>query len=132
MRINRAQEPYDKAVTAVFHHLDKVEAHLSSTPGPYYFGSQLTEVDVRLYPTIVRFDPVYVTFFKCNIRDIRSGYPAIHKWLRHLYWDLPAFRDTTDFFHIKNHYMKSLTIIIPSVSDSSDFIFKREVWFADN
>lgn len=62
---------------------------------------------MRLYTTIVRFDPVYVQHFKTNIRDIRSGYPHLHKWLRHLYWNFPAFKDTTQFEHIKNHYTKS-------------------------
>jgi putative glutathione S-transferase len=55
----------------------------------------------------VRFDPVYVQHFKCNIRDIRSGYPHLHKWMRHLYWDVPAFGNTTEFEHIKKHYTKS-------------------------
>ncbi len=57
--------------------------------------------------------PVYVQHFKCNIRDIRSGYPAIHKWMRHLYWNESAFHDTTNFLHIKNHYTKSHTQINP-------------------
>jgi putative glutathione S-transferase len=61
----------------------------------------------------VRFDPVYVQHFKTNIRDIRSGYPYIHKWLRHLYWNIPAFKDTTNFPHIKAHYTKSHTQINP-------------------
>jgi glutathionyl-hydroquinone reductase len=63
--------------------------------------------------TIIRFDPVYVQHFKCNIRDIRSGYPAIHKWMRNLYWNNSAFKDTTNFLHIKNHYTKSHTQINP-------------------
>jgi putative glutathione S-transferase len=67
----------------------------------------VTEADIRLYTTIVRFDPVYVQHFKCNIADIRSGFPFLHKWVRHLYWDVPAFRETTQFEHIKNHYTKS-------------------------
>lgn len=46
---------------------------------------------------------------KTNIRDIRSGYPYMHKWLRHLYWNVPAFKDTTEFTHIKCHYTKSHT-----------------------
>ena len=50
---------------------------------------------------------MYVQHFKCNVRDIRSGYPAIHRWVRKLYWDVPAFRETTDFEHIKKHYTKS-------------------------
>ena len=106
------QEAYDRAVTTLFSSLDKIEAHLaaaSQSPesSPFYFGSAVTEADIRLFTTIIRFDPVYVQHFKCNVRDIRSGYPAIHRWVRNLYWDVPAFRETTDFEHIKKHYTKS-------------------------
>ena len=61
--------------------------------------------------------PVYVQHFKCNIKDIRSGFPAIHRWLRMLYWDVPAFGETTQFEHIKKHYTKSHKQINPYVSD---------------
>lgn len=101
------QEAYDKAVTTLFSSLDRVEKHLADNANPYFFGSSITEADIRLFTTIVRFDPVYVQHFKCNIRDIRSGYPAIHRWVRQLYWDVPAFQDTTQFEHIKFHYTKS-------------------------
>lgn len=57
--------------------------------------------------------PVYVQHFKCNIRDIRSGYPSLHSWMRNLYWDHPAFKDTTNFLHIKNHYTRSHKQINP-------------------
>ncbi|AEO55498.1 hypothetical protein MYCTH_2299397 [Thermothelomyces thermophilus ATCC 42464] len=109
------QAAYERNVVALFEALDRVEAHLAKTAseGPYWFGQTLTEVDIRLFVTIVRFDPVYVQHFKCNIRDIRSGYPAIHRWLRHLYWTIPAFRETTNFLHIKNHYTRSHTQINP-------------------
>lgn len=107
------QEVYDKAVKHLFDSLDRVEQVLNTSAGPYLLGPELTEADVRLYVTIVRFDPVYVQHFKCNIRDIRSGYPGIHKWLRHLYWDIPAFKNTTEFEHIKKHYTKSHTQINP-------------------
>jgi glutathionyl-hydroquinone reductase len=97
------QEAYEKAVTTLFSSLDKVEAHLAKQQAASkpYFGDEITEADIRLYTTIVRFDPVYVQHFKCNLRDIRSGFPALHRWVRRLYWDVPAFRDTTDFEHIK-------------------------------
>ncbi|KAL9473471.1 hypothetical protein ACSS6W_007851 [Trichoderma asperelloides] len=111
--IASTQEAYEHAVTELFGALDKVESHFSSTGGPYWFGQSLTEVDIRLYVTMIRFDPVYVQHFKCNIRDIRSGYPHIHKWLRNLYWNIPAFKETTNFHHIKNHYTKSHTPINP-------------------
>lgn len=106
-----SQEAYEKAVTTLFAALDKVEAHL--TGKKYMYGDSVTESDIRLYTTIVRFDPVYVQHFKTNLRDIRSGYPAIHKWLRHLYWDIPAFGETTQFEHIKKHYTKSHAQINP-------------------
>jgi putative glutathione S-transferase len=109
------QDAYEKAVTQLFKSLDRVEEHLGKSEGPYYWGNKVTETDVRLYTTIIRFDPVYVQHFKCNIRDIRSGYPAIHKWVRHLYWDLPAFGRTTQFEHIKKHYTKSHKQINPLV-----------------
>ncbi|OGM41622.1 glutathione S-transferase omega-like 2 [Aspergillus bombycis] len=105
------QEAYEKNVTTLFSSLDKIEEHLQNNASPYFFGSAPTEADVRLFTTIVRFDPVYVQHFKCNIRDIRSGYPAIHRWLRNLYWDIPAFQETTEFEHIKFHYTKSHTQI---------------------
>ncbi|KAF6230976.1 hypothetical protein HO173_010884 [Letharia columbiana] len=107
------QEAYEKAVKPLFASLDRAEAHLAEHAAPYYFGTNITEADVRLYTTIVRFDPVYVQHFKCNIRDIRSGYPSLHKWLRKLYWDVPAFKNTTQFEHIKNHYTKSHKQINP-------------------
>lgn len=111
----RTQSAYETAVLALFENLDRAEKHLATSPGPYYFGSKITEVDVRLYVTIARFDPVYLQHFKCNIRDIRSGYPALHKWLRKLYWGNSAFSSTTNFQHIKSHYMESHTMINPSV-----------------
>ena len=114
--LDSTQEAYDKAVKILFDSLDRAEQVLANSTGPYLFGDELTEADIRLYVTIIRFDPVYVQHFKCNIRDIRSGYPKIHKWLRHLYWDIPAFKNTTQFDHIKKHYTKSHTQINPHVS----------------
>jgi putative glutathione S-transferase len=52
-----------------------------------------------------------VEWDQTNIRNIRSDYPYTHKWLRHLYWNYPAFGETTEFTHIKNHYTKSHTQI---------------------
>jgi putative glutathione S-transferase len=102
-------------VTNLFNALDKVESHLSSTAasGPYYHGPTLTEADVRLYVTIIRFDAVYVHLFKTNKGMIRYQYPRIHEWVRHLYWKEPAFRDTTSFEHIKGHYFMSLVMLNP-------------------
>ncbi|OAG17710.1 hypothetical protein CC77DRAFT_994099 [Alternaria alternata] len=102
------EEAYTKAVTQLFKSLDRLEESLSKSSTPYLLSSpHVTEADIRLFTTIIRFDPVYVQHFKCNIRDIRSGYPLLHQWMRHLYWDYPAFKETTDFEHIKKHYTKS-------------------------
>ncbi|TVY30260.1 Glutathione S-transferase omega-like [Lachnellula hyalina] len=105
---------YEAACTSLFTSLDRVEKHLSTvTDGPYYYGKEITEADVRLYTTIIRFDAVYVQHFKTNIRDVRSGYPYIHRWLRELYWNVPAFGETTQWDHIKKHYTQSHTNINP-------------------
>ncbi|CAI6342085.1 unnamed protein product [Periconia digitata] len=105
-------EAYTKAVTTLFSSLDRVEASLAQSSTPYLLSApEPTEADIRLYTTVIRFDPVYVQHFKCNIRDIRSGYPHLHRWLRTLYWDSPAFGQTTEFEHIKKHYTQSHTQI---------------------
>lgn len=104
-------EAYEAAVHSVFEALDKVEKILEGKE--FFVGNQLTEADIRLWVTIIRFDPVYVRHFKCNIRDIRHGYPNIHRWMKGLYWKNPAFKDSTNFDHIKTHYFWSHTFINP-------------------
>ncbi|GLB42169.1 putative glutathione S-transferase [Lyophyllum shimeji] len=106
------QEAYEKAVIELFEALDKVEKILAGKD--YLVGDKLTEADVRLFVTIIRFDPVYVGHFKCNIRTIRDGYPTIHTWLRKLYWKNEAFKSETDFNHIKTHYYWSHPSINPT------------------
>ncbi|ODV82180.1 uncharacterized protein CANTADRAFT_19755 [Suhomyces tanzawaensis NRRL Y-17324] len=105
-------ETYEKEVRNVFVHLDKVEEllaknHAEGKKLEFLLGNQLTEADIRLFTTIVRFDPVYHQHFKCNIRMIRHDYPHLHNWLRLLYWKIPGFQETTDFDHIKYHYTRS-------------------------
>ncbi|KAK6202499.1 extra cellular matrix protein [Scheffersomyces amazonensis] len=110
------QEPYDLAVSNVFAHLDKLEDIFEKNHAKgeqFLTGNQLTEADIRLFTTIVRFDPVYHQHFKCNIKMIRHDYPNINKWLLLLYWKIPGFQETTDFDHIKYHYTKSHTQINP-------------------
>ncbi|KAF8069105.1 glutathione S-transferase [Lyophyllum atratum] len=106
------QGAYEKAVHELFEALDKVEKILHGKE--YLVGDKLTEADIRLYVTIIRFDPVYVGHFKCNIRDIRHGYPAIHTWMKKLYWNNDAFKSSTNFDHIKTHYYWSHPSINPT------------------
>ncbi|KAF5389512.1 hypothetical protein D9757_004197 [Collybiopsis confluens] len=108
-----SQEAYSTALKQLFEALDKVEAILAGDK-KYIVGNQLTECDVRLWVTMIRFDPVYVGHFKCNVRDIRSGYPNINKWMKNLYWNDPAFKESTDFDHIKTHYYWSHPLINPT------------------
>jgi putative glutathione S-transferase len=73
------------------------------------FGDRLTDADIRLFPTIARFDVAYYTLFMCNLKMIRYEYPAIQKWLEGLYWDTSegtrgAFRKSTDWNAIKKGY----------------------------
>jgi putative glutathione S-transferase len=81
------QKAYNDYVTRLFESLDRLEQHLSQ-PGhhPYLFGAYITEADIRLYSTLIRFDVAYHLMFKCNLKMIRSDYPRLHAWLRHLYW----------------------------------------------
>ncbi|KAI0948090.1 hypothetical protein AcW1_009689 [Taiwanofungus camphoratus] len=102
------QPAYEGAVIPLFNSLDRLEKNLVGKD--YLVGNQLTEADVRLFVTIIRFDPVYVGQFKCNLRTIRDGYPAIHQWMRKLYWTNPAFSETCDFGHIKRCYHWAPTI----------------------
>jgi putative glutathione S-transferase len=104
------QAAYEEAVRALFDTLDALEAHLADRR--YLVGECLSEADIRLFTTLVRFDPVYVGHFKCNWRRI-ADYPALFAYLKRL-WALDAFRATTDFNHIKRHYYVSHTTINPT------------------
>ncbi|KAG6828771.1 hypothetical protein H0H87_000874 [Tephrocybe sp. NHM501043] len=105
------QPAYEAAVVDVFQALDQAEKLLEGKD--YLVGNTLTEADVRLFVTAIRFDVVYFGHFKCNFRTIRDGYPAIHRWLRKLYWENDAFKSTTNFDHIKVHYYWSHDFLNP-------------------
>lgn len=105
-----SQGAYDEAVAALFDTLDQLDSHLAKQR--FLLGGQLTEADIRLYTTLVRFDPVYVSHFKCDKRRI-ADYPALSNYLRDLY-QRPAFCSTTSFEHIRNHYYRSHPGINPT------------------
>ncbi|KAH6604451.1 glutathione s-transferase [Trichoderma cornu-damae] len=107
------QEAYDKNVPTVFAGLNHLESLIQRNGGPYILGENLTELDIRAYTTIIRFDAVYVQHFKCNLGTIRANYPVIHEWLKNLYWNVKGFKETTDFRHIKENYTKSHAKINP-------------------
>lgn len=73
----------------------------------FLFTDHITDSDIRLFTTMIRFDSIYSYHFTCNYKLIRSDYPFISKWLQNLYWNYPAFRDTTNFDHIKLFYTRS-------------------------
>lgn len=108
----KTQKAYETAVTELFESLDRIEKILKGKE--YIVGDTLTECDVRLWVTMIRFDPVYFGHFKCNIRDVRSGYPAINQWMKKLYWNNNAFKSSTNFDHIKTHYYWSQSNVNPT------------------
>ena len=101
-----SQEAYEEAYHGVFEMLDQLEERLAS--GPWLFGDDLTEADIRLFVTLVRFDAAYYGLFKANKRRI-VDYPNLNAYLQRLL-QLPAFRDTVNIDHIKRGYyaIKSL------------------------
>jgi len=105
-----SQKAYEAAFDDVFAELDHLEQHLGEHR--YLAGEYLTEADVRLFTTAIRFDAVYYSHFKCNLRRI-ADYPNLSNWLRELYqW--PGIAETVDFAHIKGHYYASHRTINPT------------------
>jgi putative glutathione S-transferase len=104
------QEAYAEAFRDLFAALDEVEKRLSQER--YLAGSRPTEADWRLFTTLVRFDPVYVGHFKCNLRRI-ADYPNLSNYLRDLY-QVPGVAETVNFEHIKRHYFMSHPQINPA------------------
>jgi putative glutathione S-transferase len=104
------QEAYEEAVTALFAALDKLEGRLSTRR--YLTGDQFTEADIRLFTTLIRFDPVYHTHFKCNVRRI-VDYPNLWGFVRDIY-QMPGISDTVHVDFIKRHYYGSHANLNPS------------------
>lgn len=106
----QSQAAYDRAVGELFAALERVEAILSSQA--YLCGDVLTEADVRLFTTLIRFDAVYHTHFKCNRRLI-AQYPAMLRYMAGIY-QLPGVAATVDLDHIRFHYYHSHRHLNPS------------------
>jgi putative glutathione S-transferase len=105
-----SQGAYEEAFDEVFAELDALEQLLGQKR--YLAGEYLTEADVRLFTTIIRFDAVYHGHFKCNLRRI-ADYPNLSNWLREVYqWQGVA--ETVSFEHIKHHYYASHATINPT------------------
>jgi putative glutathione S-transferase len=95
------QSAYEKAYTRLFDALDDLEASLS-TGQDYLFGSRIVETDYRLFCTLVRFDAVYFSHFKCNKKRI-CDYPYLQAYLERIYRS-QGVSETVNFDHIKRHY----------------------------
>ena len=104
------QEAYEEAFDQLFAALDEMEERLSRHR--YLVDDRLTEADWRLFTTLVRFDPVYVGHFKCNLRRI-ADYPNLSNYLRDLY-QVPGVAGTVNLYHIKHHYYESHPTVNPT------------------
>lgn len=105
-----SQTAYEEAVIPLFETLDWLEERL--TRQRYLLEEQITEADWRLFTTLVRFDPVYVGHFKCNIRRL-ADYPNLSAYVRDLFQH-KGVAQTVNMAHIKNHYYVSHNTINPT------------------
>lgn len=105
-----SQDAYEEAVIPLFETLDELERRLSGAR--YLFGEALTEADIRLFTTLIRFDAVYHGHFKCNLRRL-VDYPALWRYTRDIH-ALPGVAETVNVQHIKHHYYGSHPSINPS------------------
>jgi putative glutathione S-transferase len=105
-----AQDKYDEAVTELFRTLDWLEKRLKGRK--WLCGGSFTEADVRLFTTLARFDAVYYSHFKCNLRRL-VDYPNLWRYTRRVY-ALPGVKSTTDLKEIKQHYYRSMKQINPT------------------
>ncbi len=104
------QAAYERAFDALFAALEELERRLGAQR--YLVGDLLTEADWRLFTTLVRFDAVYYSHFKCNLRRI-ADYPNLSNYLRDLY-QVPGIAETVDLDHITRHYYASHLHINPT------------------
>lgn len=104
------QEAYEEAVVPLFETMDWLEERLGRQR--WLVGDRFTEADIRLFTTLVRFDAVYVTHFKCNLRRL-VDYPNLWAYTRSIY-QMPKIADTVNFEHIKRHYFESHPTVNPT------------------
>lgn len=97
---SQRQEEYDKAVDTVFRTMDDLESRLDGRT--FLFGSDLTQADIRLFATLVRFDTVYVTHFRCTRKRL-VDYPHLWRFTRRIY-QMPLIKETVDFDEIRFGY----------------------------
>jgi putative glutathione S-transferase len=105
-----AQDKYEEAASGLFRTLDWLEKRLARRR--WLCGSAFTEADVRLFTTLVRFDAVYYSHFKCNLRRL-VDYPRLWRYTRRIY-ALPGVAKTVDLKQIKEHYYRSMKSINPT------------------
>ncbi|MET8092598.1 glutathione S-transferase C-terminal domain-containing protein [Micromonospora sp. NPDC005220] len=105
-----SQQAYDEAFRALFARLDVLSERLAGQR--YLMGDAITEADVRLFTTLIRFDTAYHGHFKCN-RNKLTEMPVLWAYARDLF-QTPGFGETVDFDHIKRHYYGTHREINPS------------------
>jgi putative glutathione S-transferase len=103
------QAAYDKAIAELTESFDRLEDTLSKMK--FLTGDQITEADIRLFVTLVRFDEVYVVYFKTNTRTV-AGSPALLNYCRDIY-QMPGVKETVNMDQIKTHYYTSHPILNP-------------------
>ncbi|KPI39552.1 Glutathione S-transferase omega-like 2 [Cyphellophora attinorum] len=121
------QEDYEKMVPPVFAALNRVEKMIAQNGGPYLLGKTLTELDVRAYVTIVRFDAVYVQHFKLQLGTVRHNYPQINNWLKKLYFHVPGFKETTDS-SISRKTIRHYSINPKAITPMGPYPYVEEGW----
>lgn len=104
------QEVYEEEVATLFEALDQMEERLADQD--YLVGNRLTEADIRLFTTLVRFDSVYFGHFKCNLKPL-TAYPKLWAYTKRIY-QMPGIAQTVNFDHIKRHYYGSHKTINPT------------------
>jgi putative glutathione S-transferase len=108
----KSQEAYDAAFEDVFSMLDTLEDILSKQR--YLIDNEhLTEADVRAWTTLLRFDPVYFTLFKCNKKMVSKDYPNLYGFVREIY-QIDGIKDIVNIDEIRKGYFAALLMVNPT------------------